>query len=251
MTADLTQLLTAASAFLFAAMFLFGTHIHPLQSVLHDRRTIISFGAGISTAYLFVRMMPELDEARDTLGEEGGIGNGMVAYLFAIVGFLLVYGLDHVRRRQAAPIGSRWTAAMQGMPAVSSCVFGMVFYVLLLTYVLVQGSDSSVSGILQHAIAISFHFLAMYHSSRDEIGDGYERRIRFVFSIMCLLGWLVAQIINLPSATPALLLAFVSGTMIVNWAFMELPSTPSPITRHARCSAVSVTTPRLSRYPAC
>lgn len=223
MTYDHTEMASAASAILFAATFMFGRHIHPLQSVVRDRRTIISFGAGISTAYLFVRMMPELGEARETLGEAGGGSKGMVAYLVALVGFLLVYGLDHFRRGPPAANGSSKTA-VQSLPAVSSRVIGMVFYVLLLTNVLVQESGTSVSGILQYAMGISFHFLAIDHSLRDEMGDGYDRRVRFVFAFMCLLGWLLAQIVSLPSAATALLLAFVSGAVIVNSAVMEFPT---------------------------
>jgi hypothetical protein len=223
MSYDQTEMASAASAVLFAAVFLFGRRIHPLQSVVHDRRTIISFGAGISTAYLFVRMMPELGEARETLGEGGGVGNGMVAYLFALIGFLLVYGLDHFRRGLSAANAASKTA-VQSLPEVSSRVIGMVLYVLLLTYVLVQENGTSVSGILQYAMAISFHFLAIDHSLRDEMGDDYDRRIRFVFAIMCLLGWLLAQLVSLPNATTALLLAFVSGAVIVNSAVMEFPT---------------------------
>ena len=45
---------TGAAALLFAVIFLAGGHIHPLRALVRDRRTIISFGAGMSAAYVFV-----------------------------------------------------------------------------------------------------------------------------------------------------------------------------------------------------
>ena len=226
MTFDQTALASAASAILFAATFLFGHSVHPLQSIVRDRRTIVSFGAGVSTAYLFVRMMPELAEAQEILGQEGSkvTNSGMIAYLFALIGFLLVYGLDHFRRNRAVGINEKSAGTRSNSQAISSRNLGMMLYVFLLTYVLVQDTDASASATLQYAIAISFHFLAMDHSLRDEFGDEYDKRVRFVFAAMCLLGWLAAQLIDLPAPATALLLAFVSGGVIVNSAIMELPT---------------------------
>lgn len=221
MTYDRTELASAAAALLFAATFLFGGRVHPMQSIVRDRRSIVSFGAGISTAYLFVRMMPELADARDALDLDrlGANINSMIVYLFALVGFLLVYGLDnfrHIRRASAA--------SGRGTSDIRSRDWGMVLYVLVLTYVMVQETDKSPIETMQYAIAISFHFLAVDHSLRDEIGDDYDRKDRFVLAAMCLSGWLAAQLIELPAAAKALLLAFVSGGVIVNSAIMELPT---------------------------
>lgn len=221
-----SELASAASAMLFAATFMFGHAVHPMQSIVRDRRSIVSFGAGVSTAYVFVRMMPELAEAQEILGKEGsGSSNiGMIAYLSALAGFLLVYGHDHFRRSRSTDMGENTAADRKGTGEGNSRYVGMILYVLLLTYVLARDTDTSASAILQYAIAISFHFLAIDHSLRDELGDEYDRRVRFVFSVMCLLGWLAAQVIELSASATALLLAFVSGGVIVNSAIMELPT---------------------------
>ena len=50
---------TGAAAALFALMFLVGGRIHPIKSLAHDRRTVISFGAGMTAAYVFVHLLPE------------------------------------------------------------------------------------------------------------------------------------------------------------------------------------------------
>jgi hypothetical protein len=42
---------TGAAAFLFAAAFLAGGRVRPARALIPDRRSIISFGAGMSAAY--------------------------------------------------------------------------------------------------------------------------------------------------------------------------------------------------------
>ena len=63
---------TGAAALLFAANFLFGDWVHPLRAVL-DRRSMISFSAGISAAYVFVHLLPELHGVRTVVTRESPI----------------------------------------------------------------------------------------------------------------------------------------------------------------------------------
>jgi hypothetical protein len=227
MMQDPLVLASGASASLFVLTFLFGRHVHPLQGIIKDRRTIISFGAGISTGYLFVRMMPELAEAEETLSAFGA-WTGMLAYVAALVGFLLIYGLEHFprsERRSASHAADAKGGGGRGEPEEKADhrAYGIGLYVLLLTYVLVREPGTTVMGTLQYAVAISFHFLAVDHSLQDEMGAAYDRLGRFVLAGLCVLGWGLAWLIEVPDAVVALLLAFVSGAVIMNSAVMELP----------------------------
>lgn len=219
MTDDPLVLASGASVALFALTFVFGSRVHPLQDVIRDRRSIISFGAGISTAYLFLRMMPELAEAEETLSVFGG-WIGKAAYLAALVGFLLVYGLEHFQRSQRRPEDGRTVPARA---AAGPRSYGIGLYVLMLTYVLVREPGTDAAATLQYAVAISFHFLAVDHSLSDELGAAYDRRGRYALAGLCVLGWALAWLIEVPDAVVALLLAFVSGGVIMNTAIMELP----------------------------
>jgi hypothetical protein len=222
---DPSGLATATAAALFALTFLFGRHVHPMQRLVKDRRSIISFGAGVSTAYLFMRMMPELSDARRTVAEGGlvGTGDGMIVYLAALTGFLLVYGLDHFRTMAGQP-GAGLAGEGRDAQETGSRPYGMALYVPLLTYVLVREPAGSPVDTLEYALAISLHFLAVDHSLRDEMGEAYDRGGRFVLAAGCILGWALARMVDMADTVTALLLAFVSGGVIVNSALMELPS---------------------------
>lgn len=224
MTQAQQQLASTAAAALFALTFMFGGRVHPARSLVSDRRIIVSFGAGVSTAYLFVRVMPELAEARDTLSEVAPAGalDGMIVYIVAMIGFLLVYGLDHFRRSSGLITSDREGTVLGAKARYRA--YGMAPYVLLLTYVLVSEPAGSLVATAQYAVAISFHFLAVDHSLRDEMGEVYDRGERFVLAAMCVLGWVLAQVSDIRKAVISLLLAFISGAVIVNSAVMELPT---------------------------
>jgi len=220
---------TGCAALLFAAVFAVGGSMHPLRRWVDDRRSIVSFGAGMSAAYVFVHVMPELHGARTVVSEsvEGLPYEGMATYFFALIGFLVFYGLEHLGRQarqhgvaEAVPAGDAGDA---GENAYRVHLGGFAVYVWLMGYLLVHNlEDTSVSTLL-FATAIAFHLLSVDHSLRTEYGATYVRRGRFLLAIMAPLGWLAGQWVALPELATALMVAFVSGAVIVNSAVMELP----------------------------
>jgi hypothetical protein len=213
---------TGAAALLFAATFLAGDRVHPLRGLIHDRRSIISFGAGMSAAYVFVHVMPELHGVRQVFSESVSMPlhyEGMGIYFLALVGFLVFYGLDHLRERCREIDGEGQVGT-----AFKLHVGGFAAYVGLMAYLLVHNlEETSVSTVL-YAVAIAFHFLAVDHSLRAEHGAAYERIGRFVLAGMAVLGWGLGLLIAMPNSVLALMTAFISGAVIMNSAIMELPS---------------------------
>jgi hypothetical protein len=213
---------TGATALLLAASFLWGGRIRPLRVLGFDRRSMISFAAGMSAAYVFVHVMPEMHAARQAFAESVSIVlryEGMAIYFAALVGFLAFYGLDHLRASR------RDGAKEEGVEAgLGVHVGGFAVYVALVGYLLVRNlEDTSVSTAL-YGTAFFFHFLTIDHSLREEYGQAYERTGRFLLAVMVLLGWGVGLWLALPPYAVALLLAFVSGAIILNSAVMELPA---------------------------
>ena len=213
---------TGAAALLFAATFLVGGRVHPFRALIRDRRSIISFGAGMSAAYVFVHVMPELHDARRAFVESVSMSlryEGMAIYFLALVGFLLFYGLDHQsgRLRETAEAG-------EAGPAFKLHIGGFAAYVWLMAYLLVNHFGGSPVSIALYATALSFHFLALDNSLRHEHGAAYQRVGRFVLAGMAMLGWGMGLLFALPNHVLALLVAFISGAIVMNSLIMELPS---------------------------
>lgn len=213
---------TGGAALLFAAVFLAGGRMHPFRSLVRDRRSIISFSAGMAMAYVFVHVMPELATARRTFAESVSMQlryEGMAIYFFALVGFLVFYGLDHLRGRLLkAAEGTREADAFR------LHIAGFSAYAWLVTYLLVHNLEETAASTALYAAAMAFHFLAVDHALRDEHGAVYERIGRFLLAGMCVLGWVAGQLFALPHHMVALLVAFLSGAIIMNSTIMELPS---------------------------
>ncbi len=213
---------TGAAALVFAATFLVGGRVHPFRSLIRDRRSILSFGAGMSAAYVFVHVMPELHNARRAFVESVSTTlryEGMAIYFIALLGFLLFYGLEHQSNRLR---GSG--AEGEVGPAFKLDISGFAAYVWLMAYLLVNHFGDSLVSIELYAVALAFHFLSLDHSLRHEHGDAYERIGRYVLAGMALLGWGMGLLFALPGHILALLVAFISGAIIVNALIMELPA---------------------------
>jgi hypothetical protein len=213
---------TGAAALVFAATFLIGGRVHPFRSLIRDRRSILSFGAGMSAAYVFVHVMPELHDARRAFVDSVSTTlryEGMAIYFIALLGFLLFYGLEHQSNRLRGPGESGAFG-----PAFKLDLIGFSAYVWLMAYLLVNHFGSSPFSIGLYAVALAFHFLSLDHSLRHEHGDTYERIGRYVLAGMALLGWGMGVLFALPGHILALLVAFISGAIIVNSLIMELPA---------------------------
>jgi len=213
---------TGAAASLLALTFLLGERARPLRLFFRDPRSLISFGAGMSAAYVFVHLMPELHQARESFVESASIVmryQGMGIYLVALVGFLLFYALSEaINQLKAHSHGGEIG------PAFRLHLGGLAAYVGLMAYLLVHKLGEEPTSILLYALAIACHFRAMDYSLREEYGAAYERFGRPLLAGMCLLGWGLGQLIALPLYVLSLLVAFISGAIIMNNSIMELPA---------------------------
>jgi hypothetical protein len=219
----MTEILeTGAAALLFAVTFLYGGRVNPLRWILPDHRSVVSFGAGMSAAYVFVHLMPELHGVRLAFAATASVElryEGMAIYFLALVGFLGFYALDHLRARLKESSGEEETGW-----AFKLHVGGFSAYAWLMAYLLVNNLEETEISMAVFAVAIAFHFLAVGHSLRDEHGAAYDNPGRFVLAGAVLLGWGVGLAVALPRPVVAMLMAFVSGGIIMNSTIMELPS---------------------------
>ena len=213
-------ILSAGATALLAATFVFGGSLHPLRAVMRDRRSMISFGAGMSSAYVFVHVLPELSETRRTLAESIALRyEGMAVYVLALVGFLCFYGLEHLRARIRDGDGEG-----QEKRAYQIHLAGFAAYAALVAYLLVRNLEETALTLAAYVLAMMFHFLAVDHSLREEHGAAFDRIGRFALAGMCVIGWGAGVVIAVPPFVSSLVLAFISGAVIMNSALMELPS---------------------------
>lgn len=214
---------TGTAALLFAAMFLLGDRVHPLRAFVRDRRSIISFCAGMTAAYVFVHLLPELHAARQSFAKSMRMFlryDGMAIYFLALVGFLMFYGLDYLRgllRESADPQRVKWAFWIH--------LGGFATYVGLMAYLLVHRlEEGTTEQLLLYTAAIAVHLLTVDHALREEYAARYQKMGRFVLSTSSLVGWAAGLVVVLPLYVLAPLVAFISGSVIMNSLITELPA---------------------------
>jgi hypothetical protein len=206
---------------LFSAIFLFGGKLHTPVSAI--RRNAVSVGAGASVAYIFIMLLPELENAGAVFREHSShlaLPNQgrYVLHLATMFGFLIFYGLDEMVAVKHGPeagsaVGERFWAHILG--------FGS--YAWIVSYLLVRSLDEGQGSLIVYSIAMGLHFFLCAHSLREDHGAGYDRIGRWLLAACSLGGWLSGVLIKLPTTVVVILFGLVAGGVLVNTMIMELP----------------------------
>lgn len=212
---------TGFAAVLLAATFVVGERTHILGRLLTPR-SLTSFGGGMAAAYVFLHVMPELHGARHAFTEAAAMAlpyEGKAIYYLALAGFLSFYGIRHFHTRQLS--------AREGKPDrldFQIQIGGFAAYAWLMGYLLLRGLEAHHAAIELYAVAMGFHCVAINRELSHEYGDDYYRSGRFILAGMALAGWASAALLDLPASLIPLLLAFLSGAVIMNSLILELPT---------------------------
>jgi hypothetical protein len=221
---------TFAASAIFAAIFLFGWRLHKA----HPPRGLLSLGAGATAAYVFVHMLPELNEAGDVfVAETAGLelpAPELRVYVAALLGFVVFYGLENLVRwshqgaacEEVRPRGRG--EAGDGPSAVFILhVGGFAVYAWLVSYLMVRGITEKPLPITLYALAMGLHFYGVDSSLLREHGAAYLRVGRYLLAAAALGGWSVATGTDVPRTWLITSLGLVSGGVVMNSMVMELP----------------------------
>lgn len=215
---------TFLAALLFALIFIFGWRLHRTRTP----RAVLSLGAGATASYVFVRMLPELNEAQ-TAFAAATAGRALPApelrvYTAALLGFIVFYGLENLvkwarERPEAGSSGREWSS-----PVFLLHVGGFALYVWLVTYLMIRGITDAPLPIPLYAVAMGLHFIGVDHSLLREHGAAYLRVGRYVLAAAAVAGWSIATMTAISPAAITTGLGLISGGVVMNSMVMELPT---------------------------
>jgi hypothetical protein len=211
------------AAIVFAGIFLGGGAMHAMVRP----RTAISIGAGASTAYVFVHMLPELSEAGEAFVAATAHRDlplpELRIYGAALAGFLLFYGLENLVTWSRESARGRGEERQAPRPVVLLHIGGFAAYVALVGYLMVRGVTDRPVPLALYAVAMGLHFLGVDHALRREHGTAYDRGGRFVLAAAALAGWAIGAVTELSRPAVITGLGIVSGGVVMNSMIMELP----------------------------
>jgi hypothetical protein len=217
--------LSAAVALAFALTHAFGAQLRLLHRA--PRSIWLSLAGGVSVAYVFVHLLPELAEHQEHVGHGAGEG-GLLAtiesevWLMALLGLVIFYGLERLARRGAEcereagrpehpPRGVFW------VHLASFAVYNFVVGYLL------HHREDGVAELGFYAFAMALHFLVNDHSLRDQHGHAYHREGRWLLAAAPIAGWALALVATVPSLAITALFAILAGGIVLNVLKEELP----------------------------
>ncbi|MBA3746453.1 MAG: hypothetical protein H0W96_03050 [Solirubrobacterales bacterium] len=224
---------------LVAAVVLALVHLHSgrMRFLGHAPRSAwLSAFAGISVAYVFVHLLPELAEGQAALdganrGEGGGEqGSPLLAfledhvYVMALVGLLVFYGVERhslaSRRDQYARSGEDCTAQDAFWLSIAS----FAVYNAIVGYLLLRGELGELPALALYTVALAVHFVVNDFGLREHHKGAYTRIGRWIIAAAVLIGWLLGITTDIPQRVIALVIAFIAGGVILNVLKEELPT---------------------------
>jgi hypothetical protein len=189
------------------------------------RWAVVSAAAGVSIAYVFVDVLPELAAQNRALRESSATELAFAEqriYILALLSFVVMYGIEHIvlKRRPAR----RETIAGETRDAVYWLhLLGFSAYSSLIGYLLVERAERGSGALAVYAAAMTVHFLVVNHSLAEEHGNIYRRHGHWVLAASVLGGWLLGIVAPLSEVMFARLFAVLAGGVVITSLRAELP----------------------------
>jgi len=221
------KFITFLASLSFTCAFLFGKYFRsPKHPVL--KRTFLSFGAGMSVAYIFIHVLPVLENMRraaELIPDMEHPFHGLIVYVAAMLGFILFYGIDRAFARVESIEETLTTNGFIKNEALYFIILhmsGFGIYVWLVSYFLVRGAEPDPLGIGLYTLAMLLHLLNMNNTFRNQYGDRYHNWISRFMALCVLTGWLCGIFFELPEIWLIALVSLVAGAILVNTMIGEL-----------------------------
>ncbi len=217
---------TFTASLLFALIFLYGRKLRLPRGA--SQRPMLSVAAGFSIAYVFIRMLPELNEAGASFVEHTANRRlpmpELRVYASALLGFVLFYGLEHLVKWSNDKGRKDSPGYGLGDPVFLLHIGGFAIYGWLVSYLMVRGISEKPLPVLLYALAMCLHFLAVARAMERDHGNLYAIPGRQILAAAVMAGWFCAVWADFPKPVIITLLGLVSGGVVMNSMMMELRS---------------------------
>ena len=224
--------LAGVFAFGLALVHVFADRLRFLEAIPRSRW--LSMAGGVSVAYVFVHLLPEVGAAASAIDESGTVLATVDrhVYLVTLAGFVAFYGLERfavIGTDADDATGTGTDAAGDDADREPSGVFwvhagSFAAYNALVGYLLVHREESGVASLTVFFLAMALHFVVNDFGLREHHGRIYHRYGRWLLAVAVLFGLVVGYLTPVSEFALAVLLAFLGGGIVLNVIKEELPS---------------------------
>lgn len=220
----------ALQGVLVAGLVLIHCCVGHLRFLAVTPRSIWLSGAGgVAVAYVFVHLLPELSETSGAIAR-GSASLALLehqAYVIALLGLMVFYGLERLVKRSQRRHGSRRSPGPE-RSTTSAAVFRLhiasfAAYNLLIGYLLSHREGNNLQGLLSYFFAMGLHLMVTDFGLRLDHRSSYDRLGRWLLSAALVAGWLLGLATTISVALTGALFAFLAGGTVLNILKEELP----------------------------
>ncbi|WP_225332949.1 hypothetical protein [Halomicrobium urmianum] len=207
-----------------AAFTLAGVHVVSPAVRFSDetaRDRFLSLAGGVSVAYVFVHLLPELHAGTEVVGSDTallGLLPERHIYVVALLGFVVFYGLERYVRCHWIPEDTEFPTTVFWFHVTSFAAYNA-----LIGYLLVHRELGGAGSVLWFAVAMGMHFFVNDASLRYHHREVYRRIGRWVLAGAVLLGTLAGFGVDVGEQALMVMFAFLAGSVVLNAIKEELP----------------------------
>lgn len=172
----------------------------------------LSGAGGVSVAYVFVHLLPELAAISEELVDQIGWVEEALVYVVAMSGLAIFYGVERAVKVADDADARLWVH-----------VTAFTLYNLIVGYALLHRGERDLVSTSLFILAMIPHFLVNDYGLRQENPRLFRHEARWILAFAPLAGCLIGVYFEPPRMGISLLLAFLSGGVILNVLKEELP----------------------------
>lgn len=185
----------------------------------------LSAAGGISVAYVFLHLLPELAEGQALLKEATNGTLGFLehhAYLLALAGLVVFYGIERAAKHSGKSCSRQGSEEIPSAKIFGLHIVSFSLYNLLVGYLLANSTET-LRGLLYFFLAMALHFLVNDYGLKQHYRHMYATAGRWTLATAVLLGFGIGMLYEIPELALSLLTAFLAGGIILNVMKEELP----------------------------
>lgn len=208
----------------FVLIHLFSKRLKLLKVLPRSR--FLSVAGGISVAYVFLHLLPELSIFQEEL--QGELENSSLRflenhiYLIAMIGMVTFYALEQsVKTSKRKPKQARQPKSGSGVFWIHIITFAL--YNSVIGYLLVREEYGDPWGMFLFFIAMGVHFITNDKGLRATHQEEYDQYGRWLLAIAILIGWGMGAFADVHEWIISVLTALLAGGVILNVLKEELP----------------------------
>ncbi|MEJ7929128.1 hypothetical protein WG922_03990 [Ramlibacter sp. AN1015] len=221
------HLVSGVGVIVLALVHLWGNRLRFLDRA--PRSIWLSASGGVSVAYVFLHLLPELDRGHHMLQRAQPMGLDLSAYLLAMAGLTVFYGVErlacgHQRRHAAAGDPQLEHPEPSTRVVFALHVGAFALYNWIIGVVLVQRDEVGLVKTSLFTLALAMHFLVNDYGLRAHYRQLYHGRGRWLLAGSAVAGWLAGATMEVPELALQSGVALLAGGIIMNVMKEELPT---------------------------